>query len=183
MWHHFNNFNYEAAAEMRKKYISVDKVLKVADLKPEDVIMDVGGGDGFYSLLFSETVRRVLYVDPSEPAVALMRKKLKDSNGMIEILKEDICEIKVPDDVTKIFFSNSFHDVNCRNQFLERVSKTNGGRVDFVLVEFNKDADIGPPIHVKLGPDELDRIFSDHGYRRVQREVMEKHYVTRYSRD
>ncbi len=180
MWHHFN---YEAAAEMRKKYIPLEKVLEVAELSPEDIVMDVGGGDGFYTLRFAELVRKVIYVDPSEPAAAMMRKQLKDAGENIDVLKEDICEMKLPSGVTKIFFSNSFHDIHCRNQLIESFSASSEGKLDFVLVEFKKDADIGPPPHVKLGPEELDKIFADHGYRHVRREILEKHYVTRYSKN
>lgn len=180
MWHHFN---YERAAEMRRKYIPVETVLKVADLGPEDIIMDVGGGDGFYSLIFSETAKKVIYVDPSESAASLIRSKLESSSGKIEILKEDICQMKLPHGVTKVFFSNSFHDISCRSQVVERFSRESNGKVEFVLVEFKKDADIGPPAHIKLGIEDLNSIFSEHNYSHIDGEVLEKHYVSRYKHD
>lgn len=179
MWHHFN---YEAAAEMRRKYIPVDKVLEVADISPEETIMDVGGGDGFYTLLFSKYAGKVIYVDPSEPAVSMVNEKVGSSRKNIEILKEDICSLDLPDGVTKIFFSNSFHDIPCRKEILEKFSTASNGTVEFVLVEFKKDADIGPPVHIKISPDELDLIFSSIQYSPLHREIFEKHYVTRFGK-
>lgn len=178
MWHHFN---HERAAEMRKKYIPVDKVLEVADLSPDDVIVDVGGGDGFYTFLFSEYVKKAIYMDPSEPA-ADMAEKQKKGKDNVEIRRDNVCEANLPEGVTKIFFSNSFHDMKCRDHIIEEFSGSSGGNVEFVLVEFRKDADIGPPISVKLGPEELDSLFRKYGYEVAKRETFEKHYVTRFKK-
>lgn len=178
MWHHHN---YEAAAEMRKRYIPVERVLDVVDLGKEDIIMDVGGGDGHYSLAFADRCRKVIYVDPSERAVNMMKSRNGDSPGNIEILQADVCNMELPEGVNKVFFSTSFHDIHCREEVIERFSRNSGGRVKFVLVEFKKDADIGPPDFVKIGPDELDKIFSKSGFKLVRREFFEKHYVAMYS--
>ncbi len=178
MWHHFN---YEHAAEMRKKYIPVERVLEVANLSKEDVVMDVGAGDGFYTFLFSEHVKKVIYVDPSEPAAKIAEKR-KGGVDNVEIRRENICEIELPDGVTKVFFSNSFHDMKCKDRIIEDFSKSSDCNLEFVLVEFRKDADIGPPVHVKLGTDELDALFMRYGYEATKREIFEKHYVTRYTK-
>ncbi len=178
MWHHFN---YERAAEMRKKYIPPEKVLKVANLSSSDILMDVGGGDGFYTFLFANHVKHVIYVDPSGPAAEMVENKLEGDEN-IEVRKEDICKMAFPSGVTKVFFSNSFHDIQCRDHMIEKFSGASDGKVEFVLVEFRKDADIGPPVDVKLGPEELDALFLSHGYRPASREVMEKHYVTRFKK-
>lgn len=179
MWHHFN---YERAAEMRKKYIPVERVLEVADLSKDDTVMDVGGGDGFYTFLFSELARKVIYLDPSEPA-AEMAEKQKEGTDNVEIRRENVCEIDLPAGVTKVFFSNSFHDMKCRDRIIEDFSNSSNGKVEFVLIEFRKDADIGPPVHVKLGTDELDALFMKYGFQATRREIFEKHYVTRYKKE
>lgn len=178
MVHHFN---YEASAAMRVKYIPVERVLQVANIQKEDVVMDVGGGDGFYSIVFSGVCRKVYYVDPSERAIEIVKAKLTDSNKNVSLHRDNICTMEIPGDVTKIFFSNSFHDIECRDELLERVSES-GRQIEFVLVEFHKDADIGPPPFIKIGQDELDSLFSRHGFTAAHRETLEKHYVTRYVR-
>lgn len=177
MWHHFN---YEAAAEMRRKYVPVEKVLKVMAPEDGDVVMDIGGGDGHYSLLFSEHCGKVIYVDPSSQAVELTRKKASDSGGKVEIVQEDICSMAVPEIVNKVFFSNSFHDIPCRDELIEKFSRNDKGRIRFVLIEFRKDSDIGPPQFIRIGPEQLDEIFQRHGYRVLKRELLEKHYITMY---
>lgn len=180
MWHHFN---YERASEMRKKYIPVDVVVDVVDPSPEDIIADVGGGDGHYSMLFSEKCGKAIYVDPSDAAVEMMRNKVKESGKHVDIYQEDACHLEFPDHVTKVFFSNSFHDIHCRDELIEKFSGNNGKPASFILVEFKKDADIGPPADIKFSPEELDALFSRHGYKPARREFFEKHYVTRYSKD
>ena len=88
MWHHFN---YERAAEMRKKYIPLEKVLSVVDLTSTEVIMDVGGGDGFYSNLFSEKCSKVYYVDASNSAVNVVKENISGTRGNVEVIQDDIC--------------------------------------------------------------------------------------------
>ena len=178
MWHHFN---YDAAAEMRKKYIPIEKVLQIVNPSGGDTIMDIGGGDGHYSVVFSQHCDKVIYVDPSSPAVDLMRKRTEASQGKIEIYHDDICHMALPRGFNKVFFSNSFHDIHCRDELISRLAD-NGNDVKFALIEFMKDADIGPPDFVKIGPDELDSIFSKHGYSMEKREILEKHYISLYSR-
>ena len=179
MWHHHN---YEAAAEMRKKYIPIEKVMSLVDLSQSDVIMDIGGGDGYYSTLFGEKCGKVYYVDPSNPAVNLVRKRLSGNTGNIEIMQEDICTMKLPEDITKVFFSNSFHDIGCRENLIDRLSGASKNQIKFILIEFKKDSSIGPPEYVKIDQDELDSIFGRHGYRLEKREVLQEHYISSYIR-
>ena len=179
MWHHFN---YERAAEMRKKYIPIEKVLSVAGLSTSDVIMDVGGGDGFYSNLFSEKCSKVYYVDASNSAVNMVKENLSGKKSKVEIIQEDICTMKLPKDLTKVFFSNSFHDLGCREALIDRLTEISTGSVKFILIEFKKDASIGPPESVKIHPDELDSMFKRHGYNLEKREFLDEHYVSSYGR-
>ncbi len=178
MWHHFN---YERAAEMRRKYIPIEKVLSVADLSTTDVIMDVGGGDGFYSNLFSEKCSKVYYVDASNSAVNMVKENLS-GKSKVEIIQEDICTMKLPKDLTKVFFSNSFHDLGCRESLIDRITEISSGTVMFILIEFKKDASIGPPESVKIHPDVLDSMFKRHGYTLEKREFLDAHYVSSYGR-
>ena len=120
MWHHFN---YERAAEMRKKYIPLEKVLSVVDLTSTDVILDVGGGDGFYSNLFSEKCSKVYYVDASDSAVNVVKENISGTRGNVEVIQDDICTMNLPKDLTKVFFSNSFHDLGCREKLIDRITE------------------------------------------------------------
>ena len=177
MWHHHN---YEKSAEMRKKYIPFEKVLSFVDLHKTDVIMDIGGGDGFYSKLFSERCTKVYYVDASNPAIELVKDKIPETQGNIEIMHEDICSMHLPGDMNKIFFSNSFHDIECREDLIDRLTESAGKPLTFILIEFKKKASFGPPESIKIGQDELDRIFQGHGYHLDKRELFQEHYVSSY---
>ena len=179
MWHHFN---YERAAEMRKKYIPLEKVLSVVNLSSTDVIMDVGGGDGFYSNLFSEKCSKVYYVDASNSAVNMVKENISGTHSNVEVIQDDICTMNLPKDLTKVFFSNSFHDLGCREKLIDRITEISHERVKFILIEFKKDSSIGPPESVKIHPDELDSIFKRHGYELEKREFLQEHYISSYRR-
>ncbi len=179
MWHHFN---YERAAEMRKKYIPLEKVLSVVDLTSTEVIMYVGGGDGFYSNLFSEKCSKVYYVDASNSAVNMVKENISGTHSNVEVIQDDICTMNLPKDLTKVFFSNSFHDLGCRENLLNRITEISHERVKFILIEFKKDSSIGPPESVKIHPDDLDSIFKRHGYKLEKREFLQEHYISSYRR-
>lgn len=180
MWHHHN---YQASAEMRKKYIPFEKVISFVDLDSSDVIMDIGGGDGFYSKLFGEKCSKVYYVDASNPAIELIKEKLSDASGNIEVIQEDVCSMKLPNDMNKVFFSNSFHDVECRENLIDKLTEASGKPLTFILIEFKKKASFGPPEYIKIGQDELDNIFRNHGYNLEKRELFQEHYISSYTKN
>ncbi len=179
--HH--NFNYERALEFREKYIPLSDVLEVANPLPTDILVDIGAGDGFYSITFAKKVRKVYYVDPSETARELLRKNIeKTPVDNLTVISDDVCENLDIAGYNKVFFSNSFHDIICREDLIDRLKKRGPKNLEIILTEFNLESEIGPPVEIRIDQKHLDRIFSSKGFKLMKRIELRYHYISRFGR-
>jgi SAM-dependent methyltransferase len=178
--HDHNEFDYERIGQMRAKLLDIEKVLTFLDIKKDEIIADVGSGDGYYSILFSKLCKKVYSIDHSENGISLESEKIKNENiSNIEMLKNDVCSMREFPFVSRVFFSTSFHDFDCSKSLIERFSSKNHFPT-FSLIEFHKDSQIGPPKEIKLSPEDLDSIFNPQGYTRTNIISFDQHYIVNY---
>ena len=152
-----------------------EEILKAMSLTKENIVFDIGSGDGFYSSLFAKKAKKVIAIDS-------YKMNFEDPNyseSNIERIYQDVCEwIKVNDfsEATHVFFSNSFHDLGCQRVLLEKISKTicEGGHIDFV--EFNLKASFGPPKSIRLPINVLKLMVESYGFKKVKSVDFENHY-------
>ena len=177
--HHGQGFDYDRLAEMRKTLVNTEKIIEFMGVKKGDIIADVGSGDGYYSLLFSPLCAKVYSIDHSEDGTERERKKILEKDiPNIEVIKKDACQMSSLPEVSRVFFSTSFHDFPCQDRLIRGFSSKQ--KPIFTLIEFKKDAEFGPPMEIKLSPEELDKIFKKNGYVRKNILYFEHHYVANY---
>ncbi|MGP6206553.1 rRNA adenine N-6-methyltransferase family protein [Cuniculiplasma sp. SKW3] len=180
--HHHKGFDYERMDEMRQKMVDVDKILDFMDLKVDDIICDMGSGSGFYSVLFAKKCNHVYSFEWNERGNNILKKKMSDEKiNNVTIRNENICEKSTFPDCTKVFFSNSFHDFECREELIERFQGKS--RPDFILIEFNKDTEMGPPVEIRIDKKELNEIFSRHNYRLKKTMDFHSNYVSYFEHE
>ena len=113
-----------------------DRLLETMKLKNSDIVVDIGSGDGYYSSRFAEHCGKVMAVD-SAREVFKGEYYAKDN---IEAVCENACTWILKDvweGVTHVFFSNSFHDMECQGEILSTLSVKlrEGARLN--LIEFH----------------------------------------------
>lgn len=172
-------FDYERSERMARDYIPLEPVLEAMNLQPSDIIVDAACGSGLFSVLFSSRVRKVLSIDSNSEALKYLEKKIHDQNIMnITMWSENLCTT-IPVDGNKVFIANAFHDLDCREQFLDHfISSLN--RPDFIFIEMRKDAPLGPPPEIKISEGELDQYMNSRGYILDFSRPLEYHYIHRY---
>jgi ubiquinone/menaquinone biosynthesis C-methylase UbiE len=135
------------------------EVLMALGLKEGDVVADIGAGSGYFALRFARHVGagRVLAVDVSQPMLDELTTRAKAaalSNVTPVLARPD--DPTLPDEgVNVIFTCNTWHHIERRPTYLAKVKQAlaPGGR--FVIVDFHKDAPVGPPASMKLTRDEV----------------------------
>ncbi|MCL4341317.1 MAG: class I SAM-dependent methyltransferase [Candidatus Thermoplasmatota archaeon] len=180
----WKNHDYAHTREMREKYIPFDSVDKFIELKPNDSILDVGTGDGFYAISFAKEVPRgtVTAMDLNEDSVTEL-KKFQEANGIknLVVSQKDICTVTDFSRYTKIFFSNVFHDLNCRDRVLNDMISTFVDKTRIIFIEFKKESTIGPPANIKISQEELKGIMKKHGFSFLKGEDLTEHYMQMYT--
>jgi ubiquinone/menaquinone biosynthesis C-methylase UbiE len=130
------------------------EVVMALALTPGMTVADIGAGTGYFTLRFARHVGNgsVLAVDVSPSMLDEVRSRAaRGSLGNVRTV------LARPDDpqlpaagVDVVFICDTWHHVEQRPAYLARIRRAlkPGGR--FVIVDFKKDAPVGPPASMKL---------------------------------
>lgn len=179
-----HHFNYERVQKMREKYVPYPEVEKIVDPGNDDIILDIGSGDGFYSLNYARkaTAGRVYAIEMNDEANSILKDNMAAAGiSNIEILQKDVCSGLGVKGFNKVFFSTSFHDIGCHDSLIDELITNSAGKLEITLIEFRKNSEIGPPGNIKLSEEELGVIFRRHGFILAESLILEQHYIHKYS--
>ncbi len=172
---------YERIHEFREKHIPYKTIIEKMELAPDDIIIDMGAGDGFYSKIFAEKVNKgMVYVVEQNSDVIKYIEKNMDNRNNYKIINEDMCRLDVSG-FNKIFFSTVFHDIDCHDDILQFIKKNSRKPVYVYLIEFNKKGEMGPPMNIRITHDEMNKIFTDAGFKPGIHMDFEYNYFDSYS--
>lgn len=131
------------------------EVVMALDLKPGMVVADIGAGSGYFALRFARHVGdtgAVLAVDVSQPMLDAVRTRAQAASlGTVRTILARPDDPLLPDaGVDVVFTCDTWHHIEQRPAYLAKVRRAlkPGGR--FVIVDFHKDAPVGPPPAMKL---------------------------------
>jgi ubiquinone/menaquinone biosynthesis C-methylase UbiE len=133
----------QRALATRDEWQKPDEVVKSINLKPGDVIADIGAGNGYFTKRFANAVNpggQALGLDIVPSKVEYMRKdaeKLGLNNYKALLIKSDDSQLE-PGSVDVVFLCNAYHHLENRVDYLKRLSRSlkKNGRV--VIVDFYK---------------------------------------------
>lgn len=161
--HHLHNdpTRYMAALDdpARDAWQKPHDVLMALGLKDGDVVADIGAGSGYFALRFARHVGagKVLAVDVAQPMLDELatRASAAGLTNVTPVLARPDDPTLPPAGVNVVFTCNTWHHIEQRPAYLARVKQAlaPGGR--FVIVDFHKNAPVGPPPSMKLTREEV----------------------------
>ncbi|MFN5328411.1 MAG: class I SAM-dependent methyltransferase [Planctomycetota bacterium] len=133
----------------RDKEENPQKLVKALGLKKDEVVVDLGAGSGYYSLMMAPMVAKVIAVDIQPEMLAIIDRKAKGSKiSNIELLlaKEQDPGLK-PSSVDTILLVDVYHELAYPREVTRKMIEAlkPGGRI--VLVEFRLE---DPEVPIKL---------------------------------
>jgi ubiquinone/menaquinone biosynthesis C-methylase UbiE len=163
-----------------RSFLDADYVMTVIGLKPGNVFLDAGCGDGHMSFAAARVVGRdgrVYAVDSYEESLDAVRGEIRSWKvDNVEPLLADItAALPIPDASVDVFFlSNVLHGLVENEEIVPafgeivRVLKRGG---TLAVVDYKKeDTPLGPPLSVRLTPDEVSGIIAGYGFITVKAE-------------
>jgi ubiquinone/menaquinone biosynthesis C-methylase UbiE len=157
-----------------KEILDANRVLDTIGLKKGDIFLDAGCGDGYISLVASKIVGekgKVYAVDVWEESINAFKEKIESDN--IKNIEASVANItqKIPVDdesIDILYMGNVLHGFVENNEVesvmkeIQRVIKQGGS---FAVVEFKKEESThGPPLHVRITPEEVEEIVKNYGF-------------------
>ena len=179
----WGHFDYSRIREMRNNFVPLDTVKAFVGLSDGQSLIDVGAGDGFYSLSFASDnpKSKITALEPAHNGLLLIKKQISELGVKnIEIIEEDACKVHDYSHYDKVFFSNVFHDLGCKEEVLKSMSSTLRKGSEVVFIEFMKEVEAGPPQHICISENELKSMLEKHGFKLLASEKLKLHYMHKY---
>ena len=164
-----------AAGKSSYDLIDSEKLFSELRLAEESVLLDVACGRGNYAVAASEHMggRGLIHAfDLWEEGIELLREEI--SKRKIRNIRPGVADVgkKIPlpdQSVDTCLMATVLHDL--RQDHTEKGALREARRVlkpdgFLAVVEFKKiEGPPGPPVEIRIGPEELERILSPYGFR------------------
>ncbi len=92
----------------------IDLEVKVADLRNDDIVIDVGSGLGFLTEKIAEIARKVYAIEIDEKLIRAMKWRLRESDLLekIEVIQEDAIRYKFPEKVNAVVSNPPYYIIS-----------------------------------------------------------------------
>jgi ubiquinone/menaquinone biosynthesis C-methylase UbiE len=157
-----------------KAFLEPEKILRAAQLRKGDSVLDVGCGEGQFALAASRIVGEsgtVYAIDFHEPSVNILRDKI--ASGGIENISAFVADAKnhipVSDgDIDVCLMVNVLHGFAANEEIpgvMHEISRIVKKRGCILVVDFKKAASSeGPPMAMRLTPHEVEDILKQYDF-------------------
>ncbi len=152
------------------------KFFDVLALKPGASVLDLGCGQGKYTLALAEVVGReglIYAVDLWEEGIAQLKgEALAQGFSQIKPLLADVSGALplAADSVDVCLLATVLHDLveaGTAEGALKEAARLVKSRGTLAIVEFKKmDGPPGPPRHIRLAPEEVEELVAPYGFER-----------------
>jgi len=174
-----------------KAFLDAERVIREISLKQGDKFLDVGCGEGRFSIAVSKLVGnkgKVYALDSYEKSIAVLKEQIQREHiTNIEATVADVTKkLPLPDAIIDVcLMANVMHGFLANGEVpavmteVARVMKTGS---TLVVVEFKKiDGPPGPSISIRMTPEELEDLISGYGFKKKRDvEVGQFHYVAMF---
>ena len=143
-------------------------VVTALDLKPTEVVADIGAGTGYFARRFAHHAGRVYAVDIDEKLLAIASKDAPANLTTVLAAPDDP---RLPErSVDTIIFCDVLHHIENRAAYYPKLARAlrPGGRI--VVIDFYaKPLPVGPPPSMKLSDQTVISELRDAGFTLVKR--------------
>ncbi len=154
----------------RDAYQKPQEVVKALDIKPGEVIADIGAGSGYFTFRLAQQVGpsgRVYAVDVSPEMIVHLNRRVRGlkATNVVTILSAPDDPLLPDNSVDRFFICDTWHHIGGHPQYLalmKRMLKP-GGQV--IMIDFKKaTTPVGPPMEMRIDRDALVNEMETNGF-------------------
>ncbi|PGT80510.1 class I SAM-dependent methyltransferase [Bacillus sp. AFS040349] len=149
----------------RRELVAPEQVIKELKVNQENVIADLGAGNGFFTIpLARATIQRVYAVDIEEKMLNLLKENATSENiDNIQYILSDLENISLNNEVVdKVLVAFVVHEIpNLKKALSEfkRILKQNG---TLLILEWEAiEMEMGPPLHERIPSERMKEILKE----------------------
>lgn len=155
----------------RDAYQKPHEVLTALNIKPGEVIADIGAGSGYFAFRLAHFVGdkgKVYAVDVSPDMIRYINRRIRETKTTnVVALLADPDDPLLPDaSVNRFFFSESWHHIDNQKKYLALIKKMLKPRGEVVMIDFHKkELPVGPPLQMKIAREDVIKQLETNGFR------------------
>ncbi len=169
-WHH-------GMHHMRRaNLLNPKEIIDFLEIKEGEKVIDLGGGDGFFTKEILQRTRDVTIIDAYDGSFNELQ-----SMG-IKTIKGDICKYD-SDQYDLVYISNVYHDLihSCKESVLKNIPKIAKKRV--AILDFKPEVtSFGPPSWLKISKEYVIRDFEVMGFHLTREKDLKTHYLLMFEK-
>jgi arsenite methyltransferase len=154
----------------RDAYQKPHEVLTALDLKPGEVIADIGAGSGYFTFRLAHHVGdtgKIYAVDVSPDMILHINRRIRELkvNNVVSMLADTDDPLLPEASVNRFFFSDSWHHIENPTKYLALMKKMLKPAGEIVMIDFHKkDLPVGPPMQMKIAREDLIKQLENNGF-------------------
>lgn len=160
--------------------LDASRLLNTAGLMPAESFLDIGCGDGHFSIAASAIVgpAGVVYAIEKEPigiemlSAEIVKLGIKNIRAVVMDATKELPGSRSGQEDGKqtnvILMSNILHDFVANGEIgsvMEHIDRVHAKNGRLIIIEFKKEeTEYGPPLSVRLSEGEIESLFHNFGY-------------------
>ena len=155
----------------RDEYQKPHEVLSALNIRPGEVIADIGAGTGYFTFRLAHFVGdkgKVYAVDVSPDMIRHLNRRVRETRAtnVVSILAEPDDPLLPDRSVNRIFICDVWHHVENQAKYLSLMKKMLKPGGEVVMIDFHKkELPFGPPLQMKIAREDLIKQMEANGFR------------------
>jgi arsenite methyltransferase len=155
----------------RDAYQKPHEVLTALNLKPGEVIADIGAGSGYFTFRIAHHLGpngKVFAVDVSPDMIRHINRRIRDlkTDNVVSVLADPDDPLLAERSVNRFFICNVWHHVENPTNYLSMMKKMLKPGGEIVMIDFHKkELPFGPPLEMKIAREDLIKQMEANGFR------------------
>jgi arsenite methyltransferase len=155
----------------RDAYQKPHEVVHALNLKPGEVIGDIGAGSGYFTFHLARHVGekgRVYAVDVSSDMILHVNRRIRElkTSNVVSILADPDDPLLSDQSVNRFFVCNVWHHIENQTKYLSQMKKMLKPGGEVIMIDFHKkETPVGPPHKMRIAREDLIKQMESNGFR------------------
>jgi cyclopropane fatty-acyl-phospholipid synthase-like methyltransferase len=141
-----------------------DRVIAALNLKPGQIVADIGSGTGYFSVRLAKFAK--VYGADIEPSMVTYLRERAAKEGLHNVISIQAAadSANLPEPVDLVLIVDTYHHIGDREAYFRKLAKSlkPGGRV--AIIDFKPDSPEGPPKEFRFSPEKFKSEMAKAGY-------------------